>query len=129
MEARIGWVLAAAALAAGWFAYGWQGFVLAITVIVFWLLLQFSRTLRVLRNAAQRPVGHVDSAVMLNARLQRGMRLVDVVRMTGSLGRKVGEAPERFAWEDAGEVQVEVEFDTAGRCREWALRRPEDAAG
>ena len=128
-DAWIGWLLAAAAMAAGWVAYGWQGFVLAITVVVFWLLLQFSRALRVLRDAAQRPVGHVKSAVMLNAKLHRSMRLVDVVRMTGSLGRKVGDAPERFVWEDAGEVQVEVEFDAAGRCREWTLRRPEGDPG
>ena len=63
-----------AALAAGYVGYGWPGVVLALTVVVFWLLLQFSRALRTLRNAASGPVGQVASAVMLHSRLKAGMR-------------------------------------------------------
>ena len=124
MNAGLGWALAAAAMAAGWFAWGWQGVVLAITVVVFWLLLQFSRTMRVLRGAASRPVGHVDSAVMLHAQLKPGMRLAEVIALTKSLGRKLGdgENPERFAWRDGGADEVEVEL-VAGRCTRWTLRR------
>ena len=65
-------MLIVAAFAAGWFSYGWPGVALAATVVVFWLLLQFSRAMRVMRNAAERPVGHVDDAVTFNARLRRG---------------------------------------------------------
>jgi hypothetical protein len=122
VSAALGWALAAAALAAGWFAYGWRGVVLAITVIMFWLLLQFSRTLRVLRGAASSPLGHVDNAVMLNAKLRTGMRLPEVIAMTRSLGRKVAEVPETFAWGDSGGDEVWLEF-VDGRCTRWTLKR------
>ena len=107
----LGWALAALAVAAGYAGYGWQGVVLAVTVIVFWLLLQFSRSLRVLRDAAGRPLGQVDNAVMLHARVHVGMRLPEVLRLTRSLGRKVGDAPaEAFAWCDAAGDEVRVEL-------------------
>jgi hypothetical protein len=122
VDAKLGWALAAAALVTGYWVWGWQGLVLALTVIAFWLLLQFSRTLRVLRGAAPRPVGQVPSAVMLNAKLQPGLRLVAVIGMTHALGGKVRDEPETFAWRDAGGDEVEVEF-VAGRCTRWALRR------
>jgi len=124
MNATLGWLLAGGALLAGWFGYGWRGLALALSVIVFWLLLQFSRSLRVLRNAASSPVGHVASAVMFNAKLATGLRLADVIKLAGSLGRKLRDEPdETFAWADAGGVEVEVEFK-AGRCTAWTLRRP-----
>ena len=125
MSAVIGWTLAAGALLVGWFGYGWRGLVLALTVLAFWLLLQFSRTVRVLRAAAQSPVGHVASAVMLQARLHQGMRLTEVIGITRSLGRKLADDPETFAWRDAGGDEVEVEF-AAGRCAQWRLRRQAD---
>jgi uncharacterized protein (DUF58 family) len=122
MSAKLGWALAAGALLAGWFGYGWRGLALAATVIAFWLLLQFSRTLRVLRSAASSPVGHVDSAVMLNVRLRAGMRLPDVIGLTKSLGRKIADAPETFAWRDGGGDEVRLEF-ADGRCTRWTLHR------
>src|SRR5687767_15874082 len=94
----IGWALAALAVAVGYLQWGWQGVVLAVTVIVFWLLLQFSRALRVLRNAGQSPVGEVPNAVMLHAKLQRGQRLPEILRVTKSLGKKVADDPETFEW-------------------------------
>jgi hypothetical protein len=100
----IGWALAAAALVVGCLAYGWRGLVLAISMIAFWLLLQFSRTLRALRQASLAPVGHVESAVMLHARLHDGVKLVDIVKLAGSLGRKVRDDPETLAWRDRGDV-------------------------
>jgi hypothetical protein len=127
MSAVIGWALAAAALLVGWFGYGWRGLVLALTVLAFWLLLQFSRTLRVLRAAAQSPVGHVASAVMLQARLHQGMRLTEVIQLTRSLGRKLRDEPETYVWRDAGGDEVEVEF-AAGRCTRWRLSRHDDEA-
>lgn len=122
--ATIGWVLAVAAVAVGYVGYGWRGVLLAITVIVFWLLLQFSRALRVMRLAARAPVGHVPSAVMLHAKLHAGMLMMDVVKLSRSLGRKVSEAPETFAWRDESGAEVEIDF-ADGRCQTWRLTRPE----
>jgi hypothetical protein len=127
MSALVGWALAAAALAVGWLSYGWRGVVLALTVIVFWLLLQFSRTLRLLRGVGQAPIGHVDSALMLQSRLRAGMRLPAVIGLTRSLGRKVRDEPETFAWRDTGGDEVEIEF-VGGRCTRWTLRRADTAA-
>ena len=64
MSAVIGWTLAAGALLVGWFGYGWRGLVLALTVLAFWLLLQFSRTLRVLRGAIGERDGHRSAAFL-----------------------------------------------------------------
>ena len=124
MNTWIGWSLAAAALVAGYMSYGWRGVVLALSVVVFWLLLQFSRALRVMRLAAAAPVGHVPSAVMLHARLSTGLRLMDIVKLTRSLGRKVRDEPETFAWRDESGAEVEIEFDDGRACR-WLLTRPE----
>jgi hypothetical protein len=111
MSATVGWALAVLAVAAGYVGYGWPGVVLAITVVVFWLLLQFSRSLRVLRDASGRPVGSVDNAVMLQARVQPGMRLVDVLKLTKSLGTRVGDEPaEAFVWRDAAGDEVRIEL-------------------
>ena len=52
-------------------SYGWAGVAAAATAIVMWGLLHFTRLMKVLKRAANRPIGHVDSAVMLNAKLGR----------------------------------------------------------
>ena len=124
MSSALGWALAAAAVAVGYWAYAWPGVMLAGTAIVFWLLLQFSRALRAMRLAANVPVGRVPSAVMLHTRLSAGMRLTDVIKLTHSLGRKLHDEPETFAWRDESGAEVEVEF-VGGRCRQWRLTRPE----
>lgn len=128
MNPWIGWTLAGVALWAGWQGYGWPGIALAFSAIVFWLLLQFSRSVRVMRNASESPVGHVDSAVMLNAKLRRDMLMLDVVKLTHSLGRRDGESPEVWSWGDDGGARVSITF-VGGRCAQWALQRPEEAAG
>ena len=125
MNPVIGWSLAVLAVALAWMQWGWPGVLLAVSVIVFWLLLQFSRVLRVMRQAAQAPVGHVASAVMLHARLAQGMRLVDILPLTRSLGEKVADDPETFVWRDASGASVRVEL-VQGRCRQWQLVRPDD---
>jgi hypothetical protein len=126
-----GWALALAAVVGGWLSYGWQGLVLAVTVIVFWLLLQFSRSLRALQRAAGRPVGSVPNAVMFSAKLQAGLRLPQVLALTGSLGRKVGDTdgqgPETWAWADAAGDEVRVELH-GGRVSAWKLTRAAPAA-
>lgn len=128
----VGWALAATALYAGWRGYGWPGLAFAVSVIVFWLLLQFNRSLRAMRNASESPVGHVDSAVMLNAKLQPRMSMLEIVKLTRSLGRRTGGSdgndrePEVWTWADDGGSHVEVTF-VGGRCTRWTLHRPETA--
>jgi phosphatidylglycerophosphate synthase len=124
MNPSIGWALAAAALFAGWQGYGWQGLVFAVTLIVFWLVLQFNRALRVMKNAASAPVGHVPSAVMLHSRLQPRLTLMQVVALTRSLGRKLSAEPETWAWSDAGGATVTLIFGR-GKLERWSLSRAE----
>ncbi len=126
MNPRIGWLLAAAALVAGYFGWGWPGVMLAFTVIVFWLLLQWGRAMRVLRAAGERPVGQVPSAVMLQSRLAAGMTMLQVLPLTRSLGRSLSESPERWAWEDAAGHRVETDWQD-GRLVRWQLLRAPDA--
>jgi hypothetical protein len=122
MNAALGWALAALLIAIAWSSYGWQGVAFAVTVVVFWLLLQFNRALRVMRKAAEAPIGHVDSAVMLHARLKPGMSLQQVIGLTGSLGKKLGGEPECYEWADDSGAVVAVSF-AKGRCLGGVLRR------
>ena len=123
MNPYLGWALALGAVVAGWRAYGAPGLALAVSVIAFWLLMQFNRSIRVLRSVAGAPVGHVDSAVMLQAKLNVGLPMQKVVTLAKSLGRHVSEAPEVWAWEDTSGAQVQLVF-VKGRCTSWALIRP-----
>ena len=127
MNAWFGWALAAAALFIGWRSYGWPGVALAFSVIVFWLLLQFSRSVRVMRGASESPVGHVDSAVMLNAKLREKQPMLEIVKLTKSLGQRVGDEPEVWRWADDGGSSVEITF-VNGRCTRWVLQRPPETA-
>ena len=125
MSPALGWALAVGAVAAGYVGYGWPGVVLAITVIVFWLLLQFNRALRVMKAAAGRPMGQVHSAVMLQSKLHQGMLLAQVMKLTGSFGLRRSEAgadPEVFAWADGSGDEVVVEL-SGGKVRGWQLQR------
>ncbi len=124
LHAAIGWGLAVLALALGYAMYGWPGVALGVTMVVFWLLLQFTRTLRVMREAGAAPVGHVASAVMLHAKLAAGLRLLDILKLTRSLGRKTADEPETFVWTDAAGDSVTVEL-VGGRCTRWTLARAE----
>jgi hypothetical protein len=108
--AWVGWALAVAAVAGSSVAYGWRGALMALSVVAFWLLLQFSRSLRILRQAAGRPIGEVPNAVMLHARVHPGMRLQDILPITRSLGQRAEDDPETFTWTDAGGDAVRIEF-------------------
>ena len=127
MDGRIGWALAVAAVALGYMQWGWKGVVLAVSGIVFWLLMQFTRALRAMRTAGGAPVGHVASAVMLQARLKKGQRLMDIILLTRSLGEKLADAPETFRWTDDSGAAVTVEL-VRGRCVQWTLARPGEPA-
>ena len=122
MNPWMGWALAAAALAAGWYGYGVRGVAMAVSVIAFWLLLQFTRLMRLMRDAGQSPLGRVPSAVMLHAKLHAGMTMARVVALTQSLGRRTDESSEVYTWADDGGASVDVTFAN-GRCASWVLTR------
>ncbi len=118
-----------AAIALAWHRFGWQGVLVVVTALVLWLLLHFNRMMQVLRRAAERPVGHVDSAVMLNARLKPGLTLLHVTAMTRSLGalQTVRDAqPEVYRWSDNGQSHVDCTFQ-GGRLVRWDMVRPTSA--
>lgn len=108
-------------------AYGWAGVAIAAGALVMWLLLHFTRMMQVLKRAADRPIGFVDSAVMLHAKLKPGMTLLHVVAMTRALGQLVSpkdSQPEQFRWTDASDSFVICEFRD-GKLVRWELQRPE----
>ena len=110
-----------------WQAFGWPGIALAVGGIVMWVLLHFTRMVTILKKAADRPLGHVASAVMLNAKLKKGVTLMHVIAMTRSLGLLQTEKdtqPEVFTWTDTSESVVTCTF-VGGKLTEWTLMRPE----
>jgi len=110
-----------------WYRFGWQGVAVVFTAIVMWALLHFNRIVQVLKRAANRPIGYVDSAVMLNARLKARMSLMHVVAMTRALGalQSVKDVqPEVYRWTDGSESFVDCEFQ-GGRLVRWQLTRPQ----
>ena len=124
-----GWVgagLALAALVLGGVLLGWQGVIFATTGVVFWLLLQITRLMRVMKQAGAAPMGSVANAVMLASKLHAGMKLIDLITLTGSLGVK--QAAETYRWCDAGGDAVEVVL-RKGRLAEWWLVRADEAPG
>ena len=124
MNPLLGWALAILVVITGWQSYGWQGVFFALTIVVFWLLLQFNRSIRVMKNAAGAPKGHIDSAVMFNTKLKAGLPLMNVLTLTKSLGVKIADAPETYRWTDEGDSSVTLVFD-GGRLRSWTLDRPQ----
>ena len=110
----------------GWSSYGWGGVAFVASAAVFWGLLHFNRLMQVLKRAANRPIGHVGSAVMLNAKLRNDVSLLHVVALTRSLGelRSAKDAqPEIYRWTDGTQSHVSCEF-VAGRLVRWQLERP-----
>lgn len=117
----------AALLILAYNSFGGAGLALAIGAIVMFMLLHFTRMMQVFKRASQRPVGHVDSAVMLNAKLRAGVNLLHVIAMTRSLGSAQSPAdqqPELFRWTDPGGSHVTCEFMN-GKLVRWSLWRPE----
>lgn len=122
------WLLALALLVTAWQQYGAAGLVLAAGVLLFWLLLQFTRVMTVMKNAARHPKGHVVDAARLHRRLRLGVKLFDLVRATGSLGEPAspeGAQPEIFHWTDSGGVRLVCRFDH-GRLVAHELTRADD---
>jgi hypothetical protein len=110
-------------------AFGWWGFSLVASGIVFWLLQHTSRLLLSLQRAADQPMGTVPNAVMFHAQLHNGLRLLQVLSLAGSLGRLAspqGQQPEVFVWRDEAGSEVQCSFQE-GRLIDWVLsRHPEE---
>lgn len=109
-----------------WRQFGWPGIAMAAGGVVMWVLLHFTRLMHILKKAAERPIGHVASAVMLNAKLRKGMTLMHVIAMTRSLGAlqtPKDDQPEVFHWTDNGQSTVACTF-VGGKLQAWTLTRP-----
>ena len=113
-------------VAAAYRSYCWGGVAVAVGGLVMWLLLHFTRMMQVLKRAANRPIGYVDSAVMLNAKLRPGVTLLHVVAMTKALGEiqsPKDAQPELYRWTDGTQSHVSCEF-LNGKLIKWQLARP-----
>ncbi|MCE9659955.1 MAG: hypothetical protein K8R60_15450 [Burkholderiales bacterium] len=124
MNPMLGWALAALLAVASFEAYGWPGLAMAASAIVFWLLLQFNRAVRVMKNAADSPLGEIESAVMFHAKLQTGLTMLQIVTRTKSLGRKVEGSDDDWVWSDPGGSSVRLHFER-GRLKRWQIERQE----
>lgn len=91
-------------------SYGAQGLLLAVLMLSFWLMLHFTKLMRLLRTVAARPLGRVSSAAALHAKLKPGMAMVDVMRLTLSIGllrTPPDTEPEERQWaDDSGQALV-----------------------
>ena len=119
-----------ALVVAAYHSYGWRGVAIATGALVMWMLLHFSRMMQILKRAANRPIGFVGSAVMLNAKLRPGVTLMHVVAMTRALGELKSEKdqqPELFRWSDGTQSHVTCEFHH-GKLKKWVLLRPDPDA-
>lgn len=120
------WLGGAVMLFLGYQNYGWPGIAVVLGGIVFWMLLHFTRMMTVLKRAANTPIGHVGSAVMLNAKLRQGVNLLHVMALTRSIGLLQTEKdaqPEIYRWQDAGGSHVTCTFIN-GKLQTWELYRP-----
>lgn len=95
---------------AAWRSYGAQGLLLAVLMLSFWLMLHFTKLMRLLRTVAARPMGRTRDAAALHARLKPGMAMVDVIRLTLSIGElrtPPDTEPEERRWaDDTGQAVV-----------------------
>ena len=111
----------------GYASAGWPGVAAVVGGLVMWALLHFTRLMNVMKKAANRPMGYVGSAVMLNARLKPGVNLMHVMAMTQSLGERLSAEnaqPEVYRWTDGNQSHVTCEFAN-GRLQKWTLERPQ----
>ncbi|HEX5737054.1 MAG TPA: glycerate kinase, partial [Hydrogenophaga sp.] len=116
--------LALAITYVAWQSYGAKGLLLALLMISFWVLLHFTKLMRLLRAAAKRPMGHVRNARVLHENLKKGMPLVEVVRRTQSLGLRHSDPehdPEVLEWADEKGDAVICTF-VRGRLQSFELR-------
>ena len=116
-----------ALVAAAYYGYGWPGVAMAASGGIMWMILHFTRLTQVMVRAGKRPIGYVDSAVMLNAKLKPASSLLHVIAQTQALGELLSpkdQQPEIFRWTDGGESHVTCQFNN-GKLASWALVRPD----
>jgi hypothetical protein len=122
-------ILGVVVVAVAYRGYGWPGVAIAVGGIVMWMLLHFTRMMKVLQGASHRPIGYCDSAVMLNAKLRPGVNLLHVMAMTRAIGEQLGpkdQQPEIYRWTDGTASHVTCEFHN-GKLVKWELFRPQTA--
>ena len=124
---RILTFMAAIALGAmAWRAGGGAGLALLFSGLLLWFLLYYTRIMTIMKRAADRPIGYVGSAVMLNAKLKPRQALLHVIALTQALGERLspeGAEPEVYRWTDPGGSHVTAEFQ-GGKLSQWRLERP-----
>ncbi len=123
MNPLLGWALAAVLAFVSWKVYAWPGLAMAVSAIVFWLLLQFNRALRTMKNAAGSPLAKVPNAVMFHAGLHPGMTMLQIVGETKSIGRKVEGSDDDWRWNDPAGSSVRLHFE-GGKLKSWQIERP-----
>lgn len=114
-------------LGVAWKNYGWPGVALVSGAILMFLLMSFNRTMQVMKRASNRPIGYVDSAVMLNAKLKPGVTLLHTMALTRAMGELQSPKdaqPEVYRWTDGSGSWVDATFQ-GGKLREWSLTRPD----
>jgi hypothetical protein len=120
------WIVGAVLVAVSYQQYGWPGVAIVVGGLVMWGLLHFTRMMAVLKKAANHPMGYVGSAVMLNAKLKKGVNLLHVMALTRSIGLLQTEKdaqPEIYRWQDNGGSHVTCTF-VNGKLQNWELYRP-----
>jgi hypothetical protein len=122
------WLAATLVVAFSYQKMGWPGVALSVGALIFWMLLNATRMLQTLKRAANNPKGFVASAVMLHARLQPGLSLLQVIAMTKALGEEVSKEPEVWRWTDDGHSFVECRFEK-GKLAEFTLTRSQALPG
>ena len=113
-------------VAYAYYTYRWPGLAVVLGGLVMWMLLHFTRMMHILKRAADRPIGSVGSAVMLNAKLQPGVTLMHVLAMTKSLGALQSPKdtqPEVYRWTDNSDSYVTCEF-SQGKLVKWEMVLP-----
>ena len=106
-------VVGIALVALAYHSYSWTGVAFVASALVMWMLLHFNRMVQVLKRAANRPIGTVASAVMLNAKLRPRVTLLHVVALTRALGElrsPKDSQPEIYRWCDNSQSHVTCEF-------------------
>lgn len=118
----------AAATWLAWQKLGWPGLALVFSALVLWGLLHVNRMMQVFKRTTNRPVGHVDSAVMLNAKLRPGVSLLHILALTRALGERLSavdaqpDQPEIYRWTDGGGSTVTCTMQD-GRLEAFVLWR------
>jgi hypothetical protein len=109
-------------------AFGWWGFSLVSSGIIFWLLQMSTRLMQTMESAADQPVGTVNNAVMFHSQLLDGLRLLKVIDLAASLGQRLpseDKTMDIFQWRDVANDCVQCHFQE-GRLRQWTLVRAAD---